>query len=164
MESELLSRDAEVLDLKFRAEAAEAESQRIRKRLSDFETLEMIASRVRGVNPHRVAHELKSKPSAAQETGESNRDLQRVIETLKRVVDKQKGEIDRLRRLGGRDEEGGEARGSEGPGRRNLMADREHLQREIRSLRAQVQNLELDAQQGESARRELVSKEAEIAV
>jgi len=167
LEASVLERDSKSLELRFEIEAKESENIRLRRRLKELEGISRSNPGARGTSgrPH----------SSGQTTGEN----ESVIESLRKVVDKLKGENERLRRgigVESRPQQNAAAPSpaTSGDKERKLLAmerkKTSRLEEETRGLREKVQQLEDGGQklvqrqqQVAALRKQLKTKEERVA-
>jgi len=96
LESKLLERDSDAMELKFELEQGGIDKSRMSRRVKELESALNASRRVNGSGSGRG--EEKSGEREAGGRFKRERDLEGVVDALKRVVEKLKGENERLRR------------------------------------------------------------------
>ena len=175
LEANLLERDSKSLELRFEVESKENENMRLRRRLKELESVS------RALQQQQAADGVSLKAGRPTTTGKmgvtGSNGPESVIESLRKVVDKLKGENERLRRGIGVDENK-QQRNSTAPAAgsdkdRKLLAlekkKNSRLEDEVKELQAKIQQLEDGGQklvqrqqQVASLRKQLKSKEDRV--
>lgn len=161
LEAGLLDRDARALEYRFDMEAKADEADRLRRRVSELEAAYRTATAaVAGTAERGDTGQAKmpgrqvwgpettgQKAGAGKNTSKREEELEGVIETMKRIVEKLKGENERLKRGGGG--------GVHDEDRRLLEMEKkaaserkraERLDAELKALQAKVKPLEDNSQ------------------
>lgn len=137
LEATLLDRDARAMESRFDLEAREQEIERLKRRNKELEQAYRNLSANIGSNPLgggvRSAWTEDSTSGGGGSKNNREKDLEGVVEAMKRVVDKLKGENDRLRK-------GGEPKNARSVTRKSVRLRRRREQRSwrktLRSFRA----------------------------
>lgn len=176
LEAAVLSRDATAMELRFELEAKEQEIARVRRRLRELETMQMLGGKARAGGSSRGG---KRQGSASRP--DRSAELEQVVEAMKRVVEKQKHEIERLRRRPVRPSSGGKEARKADSGRtdrtepadraeladlRKKLADAEDAAATVPKLERRVRALEADVKRERAAavkaKKELATAEREL--
>lgn len=99
LEAALLERDSKAMEHRFDLEARAAENDRIRRRLREVEVI-LKTSAAGGAGKREDGSKLPSATAGSKK----EKELEGVIEAMKRVIDKLKAENDRMKKTGGPDE------------------------------------------------------------
>lgn len=174
LESALLERDSRAMEHRFDLEAREQEVIRLKRRNKELEAAYRNVSQLGGGNKNEAFGSPSGVKTAWTEEGERGagarfnreRDLEGVVEAMKRVVDKLKTENDRLRKGGGPDErKAGEA--EKKAAEQKKRADK--LDEEMKSLQAKLKGYEESGQkliqrqqQVTALRKQLKTREDEL--
>ncbi len=108
LESALLDRDSKVLESRFDIEAAEVDIERLRRRVSELEQVNRALRNIATANGNERGHgthghsDLYDAGITGGQSGtkasKREQELEAVVETMRRVVDKLRNENDRLKR------------------------------------------------------------------
>jgi len=176
LESALLERDARAMEHRFDLEAREQEVVRLKRRNKELEAAYRSLSQVGGTGNkgEGFGSPARAKTAWTEDGGERGagarfnreRDLEGVVEAMKRVVDKLKTENDRLRKGGGPEErKAGDA--EKKAAEQKKRADK--LDEEMKSLQAKLkgyeesnQKLTQRQQQVTALRKQLKTREDEL--
>jgi len=115
LEAALLDRDARAIEHRFDLESKDVEAERLRKRIRELENAYRSAAAASGAKLSSGLSALDAAGVGATKGGGSSsaaqreRDLEGVIEAMKRVVDKLKAENDRLKKATGGDAKAADA-------------------------------------------------------
>jgi hypothetical protein len=171
LEASVLERDSKSLELRFEIEAKEGENIRLRRRLKELENVSRTLQQNSSGSPGR--------PRTTGQTPSSGGNSESVIESLRKVVDKLKGENDRLRRGIGVDSRPQHSSSSPSPAlsgdkdRKLLTQEKKksaRLEEEVRGLQEKIRQLEDGGQklvqrqqQVAALRKQLKSKDDRVA-
>ena len=107
LESALLERDARAMENRFDLEARTAETERLRRRLRELEMLSKQSS-AGPLDSARVGKKgidgIGSNRGGGGASTKREKELEDVVEAMKRVIDKLKAENERFKKTGGPDE------------------------------------------------------------
>ena len=109
LEAALLDRDARAIEHRFDIESKEGEVERMRRRVRELETAYRSAASATGAKLAPDASKSSSAAGGGGSAAQRERDLEGVIEAMKRVVDKLKAENERLKKSGGTEAKAGES-------------------------------------------------------
>jgi centrosomal protein CEP290 len=108
LEAALLDRDSSAMESRFDLEARTQENERLRRRCRELESAYKAAVRNAGTHGSprggKTAWGDDAGTKASTATGKRERELESVVDAMKRVVDKLKADNERLRKSGGPDE------------------------------------------------------------
>lgn len=167
LEAALLDRDARAIENRFDLESKDAESERLRKRVRELEAAYRSAAAATGAkfsseDRSGATGTVKGAASGAQR----ERDLEGVIDAMKRVVDKLKAENDRLKKSAGGDTKAADA--DKKAAAEKKRADK--LEDDLRGMAAKLKGHEESSQklmqkqeQVNKLRKQLKQKEDEVA-
>ncbi|CAN0158413.1 unnamed protein product, partial [Ectocarpus sp. 4 AP-2014] len=141
LEGQVLERDSVNMELRFDLEARTAETERLRRR-----TRELQAALKTGGGGGGAGAKDGSRPAGGRFKRE--RDLEGVVDALKRVTDKLRGENDRLRRMAG-----------EGGGKAEAERSAREAKKKAAALREEVDRLTARAKDADSAVQKLAQKQ-----
>ncbi|CAN0277824.1 unnamed protein product [Ectocarpus sp. 12 AP-2014] len=141
LEGQVLERDSVNVELRFDLEARTAETERLRRR-----TRELQAALKTGGGGGGAGAKDGSRPAGGRFKRE--RDLEGVVDALKRVTDKLRGENDRLRRMAG-----------EGGGKAEAERSAREAKKKAAALREEVDRLTARAKDADSAVQKLAQKQ-----
>lgn len=159
LEANLLERDSKSLELRFEVESKEAENGRLRRRLKELESATRQYQRQASVHATDRPHTTGKLANV-----NSNSSPESVIESLRKVIDKLKGENERLRRgIGVEDEkkkQGLTSASGVGEKEKKLLAQEKkktsRQEEEIKNLQEKIHHLEDGGQK-------LVQKQQQVA-
>jgi len=100
LEAALLERDSKAMEHRFDLEARATENDRLRRRLRELETALKTSSAASGGGKRDDGTKLPSASAGSKR----EKELEGVIEAMKRVIDKLKAENERVKKTGGPDE------------------------------------------------------------
>ena len=109
LEAALLDRDARAIEHRFDIESKEGEVERMRRRVRELEAAYRSAASATGAKLAPDASKSSSAAGGGGSAAQRERDLEGVIEAMKRVVDKLKAENERLKKSGGSEAKAGES-------------------------------------------------------
>eukprot|EP00903_Cladosiphon_okamuranus_P020140 g18493.t1 len=146
LEGQVVERDSVNMELRFDLEAKAVEAERLRRRVRELQA----SLRSQGGSPAGVGGGGKEATLARPAGGrfKRERDLEGVVEALKRVTDKLRGENHRLRRMTG-----------EGGGRAEAERSAREAKKKAAALRLEVERLTGRAKDAETAVQKLAQKQ-----
>lgn len=100
LEAAILERDSRAMEHRFDLEARTSENERLRRRLHE---LEAIVKSTPGTTKRTAWEEVSSRPGTSGGS-KKEKELEGVIDAMKRVIDKLKAENERMKKTGGPDE------------------------------------------------------------
>ena len=173
LEAALLDRDARAIESRFELESREQETTRLRRRVKELETAYRLASSS-SPSPAGGGGPKSAWPGGNEDAGSSavrqkrEKELEGVVDAMKRVVEKLKGENDRLRKgvsAGGEERKQSEAEKratAEKKRADKLEEEAQGLQAKLRGFEESSQKLVQKQQQIATIRKQLKNKEDEL--
>jgi DNA repair exonuclease SbcCD ATPase subunit len=173
LEAALLDRDARAIENRFDLEGKEGEVERLRKRIRELEAAYRSAAAASGAklgpaSGADAASSGKAGVSSGAAAAQRERDLEGVIEAMKRVVDKLKAENDRLKKAGGGDSKAGAEAAEKRLAAEKKRADK--AEEDLRGMQAKLKGHEESSQklmqkqeQLTKLRKQLKQKDDELA-
>ena len=173
LEAALLDRDARAIENRFDLEGKEGEVERLRKRIRELEAAYRSAAASSGAklgpaSGADAASSGKAGVSSGAAAAQRERDLEGVIEAMKRVVDKLKAENDRLKKAGGGDSKAGAEAAEKRLAAEKKRADK--AEEDLRGMQAKLKGHEESSQklmqkqeQLTKLRKQLKQKDDELA-
>lgn len=160
LEAAILDRDSRLVEMKFDVEAKSAEIERLRRRINELEAVNRAVG-LSKIDTSMFSTEERTPGGKLKR----ERDLEGVVETMKKVVDKLKAENDRLRKGGTGGDRIGEIEKryqAEKKKCEKLQGDMDTLREKVRVLEDGGQKLVQRQQQIASLRKQLKQKDDEL--